>query len=148
MKIGITHAATSAAAEAGSLAAVKTIDEWLLTEFADEIENHSGTTWEKLASLDQVELAHKASELIREREDQLASIVRSYVTRNNGDPHGKIILPSQKGTSHIEVVARSPYEPLILQDVWARDGKKYIYGEGLSPKRDYLSHMSNRTITY
>ncbi|PTX55277.1 hypothetical protein C8P63_12074 [Melghirimyces profundicolus] len=147
---GMTYASTKQAADAGSIAATKKLDEWLLQDSRvqgklSEIIPDTGenlTNSEKLNSLEKKLLAKVAQELLKQREDELKEYVRMYVQKNGAAPSGKITFPVHD--KHIQVEAKTSFQPVGLEEFFQGE---FIDGKGLGPEREYLNLLPEGTYT-
>jgi flagellar basal body-associated protein FliL len=143
------YSAANQAAEAGSIAATKKLDEWLLQDQnvqngLDKIvpENtplDDTTVGEQLNQMDKQLLAKIAEKMLEQREDEMRETVREYVQKNGGEPHGVIVFPVHD--NHIHVEAKKDFHSMIFADFF-KDEK--IEGEGLGPEREYLSVFQDK----
>lgn len=146
----MTSASVDRAAEAGSIAATKKIDDWLLQDsriqnrLSELIPNTESdlTNGEKLNALDEKLVVKVAEELLEQREDELKEYVRTYVQRNGGEPSGKIIFPVHD--RHIKVQAQKSFQPVGLEKYFQDE---HVEGEGLGPEREYLTLLPEETFT-
>lgn len=152
--VKMSHSSAEVAADAGSIAATKKLDEWILPKLplptqgpvtipgsTDRLGNEK--IQEMLSKVDQQLLANIADQILKQKEQEMVEAVRYYVQKNGGDVHGKIIYPVEGG--RIEVQARVRYRPLIFQDFFQ---DTYIQGSGMGPKREFLKLLPKRVINF
>jgi hypothetical protein len=139
--VWVAHSSAQLAADAGSIAATKKMDEWLAPQVdqelhglpgkaTNEIENMPIEDKMKVLSEKKPELFSRlVEEILRTREKEMADSVRYYVKKNGGYEHGKIIFPVN---DRIQVEAKAKYKPLIWDEMF-----KGIYakGTGAGPSR-------------
>ncbi|SEN63029.1 Tad domain-containing protein [Lihuaxuella thermophila] len=149
------------AADAGSFAATKKIDELLLPEidkwikdnlpndpklqeaFPDHINLNEIPMEKKLEHMfhgNHLIMSHFVKGVIKAHEGEIANAVRTYVQKNGGKPHGRIVLPVN---DRVEVEAEAPFESLLLKEYFAG---KTVKEKGAGPKRIYLKGISEGDI--
>jgi len=152
-----THSSAQVAADAGSLAATKKLDELIMADFFPFLKNEAIPIPDELndvesdlhnqEKMEQVIDKLLSNPVIKERfvqfildehRDEIANTVRYYVVKNGGDSKGKIIFPVY---GRIQVEARKKYEPLDWDYV-----SGYIEGTGYGPSRLYLKLLPEKSI--
>lgn len=157
--VWMVNAAVDTAAEAGSLAATKKMDNWILLGLNDQINQQIPNTPHPIIPPGQIddkelEIDKIMNEILKDEnakrefirmlfekhEEELKNEVREYVKRNGGQDHGWIIFPVN---GRIEVKAKMPYHALVFSSYFQN---ATIEGTGYGPKRLYLELLPEKSI--
>ncbi|PMB04019.1 hypothetical protein CEN49_21745 [Fischerella thermalis CCMEE 5273] len=145
----IDHAYSMGTADAVSLAVTKKMDEWVQKERSIRMGAIALRNGDRLPGdpgyidphyyLLGTEAKREAflKSVVEKYSAEIQSIAREYAEKNGGGSSGTVIL-SKNG--RVEVIAETPYEPLLFKESFPYDRVK---GSGVGPKRYYLEWIPN-----
>ncbi|MFD1424527.1 TadE/TadG family type IV pilus assembly protein [Laceyella tengchongensis] len=148
----MNHAVAEKAADAGSLAATKKMDEYVSAELQIIMNKILENNAENQTFIDpyQYVMSHNGikrgiiKNAVFNNEEELKKEVRKYVKQNGAQP-SKIRFFAD---GRVQVEAKVKFTPLIWADEFTN---KYVKGNGFGPTRDYGTWWSNRnplTVTF
>lgn len=143
--VWIDHAVAQKAADAGSLAATKKMDQYVSNELQIVINRILQENTDNQTMIDPyqyvLENGSVKKDIIKKsvlnNRDELKQEVRKYVEQNGAKPSNIYFFEDGR----IQVEAKVKFDPLI----WAEEFKnQYVKGKGFGPTRDYGSWWPNR----
>ncbi|MDR6227066.1 hypothetical protein [Desmospora profundinema] len=154
----IGHAHSIGTADAVSLAVTKKMDGWVQRERAIRMEVIARRNGDKVPGdpgyIDpyQYLLGTEAKKeaflksVVDKYSNEIQAIAREYAEKNDNEQSSGTVIFSKGG--RVEVIAETPYEPLLFQEAFPYDRVK---GTGVGPKRYYLEWIpdsSTKKVRY
>lgn len=135
----IAKSTSQMAADAGSVAATKKIDEVIQIYFSKEAQKLSeqGKT---IDFSDQRLLSRVFQNVSNHHKEEIAESVRKYAKKNGGSSHGYIKFPVE---GRVQVIAYTKYEPMAWEEYFKKD---HVRGTGLGPTRHFFKSFKGEPL--